>query len=604
MLRCPAKQISDTGSLYGLWQDPGKLKSSAVHPLAIPLVISYRSIKRLLGETSLERKCRFLFGAGLLVLIIISFSIYARMTHDLVYEQQKRMAGDLVPVLFKNEHLLWEVAEQRTPGGEDAAAGGVTTLMPELSSSYQSLRDGRDGVKGWSVGEPTSDLDYEAQEQLRAGRDSFSRVKSDEEGKVLVYFEMLTAGTSCLSCHNSLRQARTEVSGEPFQELKADDEMGLVRVTLKLDQTDGALNKNTLFLLALAILTAFLAMLGAYAIVRYVIVKPVLHLKDVSEEISRGNLELRADINTGDEFEQLSHAFNRMLRHMMTVNDELRTLNTDLDQKFDQLAQVNLQLYETGKLKDEFLATMSHELRTPLNSIIGFSDVLISGDTLSEKEQRYVTTIQTSGNNLLALINDLLDLAKVESGKMQVQPVEFAVEELIERQTTNIQPLAEKKNIELRWDVPPGIPKLLQDFGKMSQILNNLLSNAIKFTPEGGRVRVTGQQLDRENIELLVEDTGIGIPLDEQETVFEKFRQGNTTPGKRNHTTREYEGTGLGLSIVRELSHLLGGEVTLISEFGKGSIFKVRIPIEVNLEINEPVDLEADTEVDTRLATR
>lgn len=320
------------------------------------------------------------------------------------------------------------------------------------------------------------------------------------------------------------------------------------------------------------------------------------------EEISRGNLELRADINTGDEFEQLSHAFNRMLRHMMTVNDELRTLNTDLDQKFDQLAQVNLQLYETGKLKDEFLATMSHELRTPLNSIIGFSDVLLSGDTLSEKERRYVTTIQTSGNNLLALINDLLDLAKIESGKMQVQPVEFEIEELIERQTTNIQPLAEKKNIELKWDVPPGIPKLLQDFGKMSQILNNLLSNAIKFTPEGGRVRVTGQQLDRQNIELLVEDTGIGIPLDEQETVFEKFRQGNTTPGKRNHTTREYEGTGLGLSIVRELSHLLGGEVSLMSEFGKGSTFKVRLPIEVDISMDDSVDLEADTEVDTRLA--
>lgn len=253
-------------------------------------------------------------------------------------------------------------------------------------------------------------------------------------------------------------------------------------------------------------------------------------------------------------------------------------------------------------MKDEFLATISHELRTPLNSIIGFSDVLLSGGSLKEKEQRYVSTIQTSGESLRALIDDLLDLAKIESGKMDVQPVEFQIQELIERQTSNIQPLAQKKNIELRWDVTPGIPAVLQDFGKLSQILNNLLSNAIKFTPEGGRVRVTAQQVDRENIEILVEDSGIGIPLDEQEQVFEKFRQGTTTPGKRDHTTREYEGTGLGLSIVRELSHLLGGEVSLLSEFGKGSTFTVVIPIEVQLNLNEVVDLDADTQVDSPIS--
>ncbi|MFK7819509.1 MAG: ATP-binding protein [Planctomycetaceae bacterium] len=578
-------------------------------------MISYRSIKRLLGETSLERKCRFLFGAGLLFLISGSFYLYSKLTEDLVDTQAESMARDLVPKVFNTEHLVSRLGSETQQPGDIAEVRDQAQVTPEIFEAYSSLKQGRTGIHGWSLGEAATTLDFKALEELQkahkkidestqeGGPESiepapaFTEAGIDADGReTLHYYELLRATSNCLSCHRQLAAA----NGKDPTELVEGSELGLVRVTLLMEETQNSFKRISLLLLALAILTAFLAMLGSYAIVRYVIVKPVLHLKDVSEEISRGNLELRADINTGDEFEQLSHAFNRMLRHMMTVNDELRTLNADLDKQFDQLAQVNLRLYETNKMKDEFLATISHELRTPLNSIIGFSDVLLSGGSLSEKEARYVTTIQTSGESLRVLIDDLLDLAKIESGKMDVQPVEFAIEELIDRQTNNVQPLAEKKNIELRWDVTPGIPRMLQDFGKMSQILNNLLSNAIKFTPEGGRVRVTARQVDRTNIELLVEDSGIGIPLNEQEQVFEKFRQGTTTPGKRDHTTREYEGTGLGLSIVRELSHLLGGEVSLTSEFGKGSTFTVRVPVEVRISLREPeIDLEADTQIDT-----
>lgn len=574
-------------------------------------VISYRSIKRLLGETSLERKCRFLFGAGLLLLISGSFYIYQNLTEDLVDTQAESMARDLVPTVFNTEHLLAKIASQeKTAAVSDR---GQEKIAPELFEAYSAVQADRTGIMGWSLGPPSLDADHEAAGILRARNEayqaarakdpdlaapspSYRKMDTDTDGsELLVYWEVLYAGRECISCHRQIAEAK----GSDPTEIEEGSELGLVRVSLRMAETDNALKKISLLLMALAILTAFLAMLGSYAIVRYVIVKPVQHLKNVSDEISRGNLELRADINTGDEFEQLSHAFNRMLRHMMTVNDELRTVNADLDAQFDQLAQVNLRLYETNKMKDEFLATISHELRTPLNSIIGFSDVLLSAGKLDEKQNRYVTTIQTSGESLRVLIDDLLDLAKIESGKMDIQAVEFRLEELIERQTNNVQPLAEKKNIELRWDVTPGIPAMLQDSGKMSQILNNLLSNAIKFTPEGGRVRVTGRHVDRSNIEILVEDSGIGIPLNEQEQIFEKFRQGTTTPGKREYTTREYEGTGLGLSIVRELSHLLGGDVELTSEFGKGSTFTVRLPIEVEINMQEPVDLEADTVVDS-----
>jgi signal transduction histidine kinase len=332
-------------------------------------------------------------------------------------------------------------------------------------------------------------------------------------------------------------------------------------------------------------------MIAASTIVRYVIAKPVLHLKEVSDSIARGNLDLRADIRTGDEFEELSHAFNRMLRHLVAVQEELRQVNADLDGKVDELAQVNLTLFEMNNLKSEFLATMSHELRTPLNSILGFSDVLASAPNLDEKQQRYVRNILTSGKDLLTLINDILDLAKIESGKMELRIAEFSLADLVERLVNMVRPLAEKKNIDLTFDSDPRIPLLTQDAGKLQQIIYNLLSNAIKFTPEGGRVRVRAILCEESTLELIVEDTGVGIPLEEQETIFEKFRQGNTKPGRKNNLTREYTGTGLGLSIVKELSKLLGGEVGLISELGKGSTFTVRLPVFLR---EQPPQLDAN----------
>ena len=221
--------------------------------------------------------------------------------------------------------------------------------------------------------------------------------------------------------------------------------------------------------------------------------------------------------------------------------------------------------------------------RSPLNSILGFSDVLNTADNLSDKQRRYVGNIQIAGRTLLSLINDVLDLAKIESGKMELHLVEFSLNDLIERQTGAMAPQAEKKNIDLSWFVEPGVPVLFQDVGKLQQITSNLLSNAIKFTPEGGRVRVRAGLRDEQRFLIEIEDTGIGIPLEEQERIFEKFRQGRQKPGIDEALTREFEGTGLGLSIVKELCKLLGGEVSLVSEFGKGSTFTISLPMRLEV---------------------
>jgi signal transduction histidine kinase len=564
--------------------------------------MSYRTFKKLLGETSLERKCRFLFGGGLMLLITGSFYFYARLNSTLVYKQNQTTAQLLISPILMETH--WKGLENQRDF-EDKAED-VQPLIEELATSFNpdEVRANR-----WQflAADPTTADNLNRPEDA-AGYDALARIKQGASEVIDInhaegeynYYGQIRARDSCLSCH--------QVTAP---ELARDDLMGVVKVTLPLDRTESALALNNAILLATAIITAFLAMLAAYAIVRYVIVKPVLHLKDVSDEITRGNLDLRADIRTGDEFEELSHAFNRMLRYLTTVQEELREVNTDLDGKVDELAQVNLRLYEMNKLKDEFLATMSHELRTPLNSILGFSDVLSGAENLSQKQQRFLQNIQTSGKDLMALINDLLDVAKIESGKMEIQCVEFSLADTIERQVAGVMHMADKKNISLHADISPRIPRLHQDPGKLQQILNNLLTNAIKFTPEGGRVRVVAElepdappRKDHRALgpffRLIVEDTGIGIPLEDQATIFEKFRQGRSIPGQRDTMTREFGGTGLGLSIVKELTKLLGGEVSVESEFGKGSAFMVRLPVRwesvehLNAlgQLNQALDLE------------
>ncbi len=540
--------------------------------------MSYRTIKKLLGETSLERKCRFLFGGGLMLLISGSFYFYARLNSTLVYKQNQTTARLLISPILMETH--WKKLE------EDKQRKQVEPLIDELATSYnpEDLRGRHQWLKidpttAEKINRPEDAAGYDALGKIRRG--SPEVIDIDHDKGEYNYYAGIYATKSCIDCH---RQSSPD--------LAKNDLMGVVKVTVPLNRTEEALAWNNAILLATAIVTAFLAMLAAYAIVRYVIVKPVLHLKDVSDEITRGNLDLRADIRTGDEFEELSHAFNRMLRYLTTVQEELREVNTDLDGKVDELAQVNLRLYEMNNLKDEFLATMSHELRTPLNSILGFSDVLGGATNLTAKQQRFLQNIQTSGRDLMALINDLLDVAKIESGKMEIQCVEFSLADCIDRQVAGVGHMADKKNINLSTEISAEIPRLLQDPGKLQQILNNLLTNAIKFTPEGGRVRVVAMLDDEEPppqdqkqkpdgpfFRLIVEDTGIGIPLEDQATIFEKFRQGKSIPGQRDAMTREFGGTGLGLSIVKELSKLLGGEVSLESEFGKGSAFMVRLPV-------------------------
>jgi signal transduction histidine kinase len=559
--------------------------------------MSYRAFKHLIGETSLERKCRWLFGVFIVCLISLSFWFYSWKTENLAYDQLESSSRLLVPAL---------IAQQHHPGPDEARAVAVDRAMAELRDRWDDVSNPRrpadkgrevEPDRGYKHGfiklgdpekRPEDEAGYERWREFREHPESYEYNQQLPAQGVNYYYAAIRASDSCIGCHAHEKHA-------------AGDLMAVLKIRMSTADIKEAVHVNRALLLAIGMVTALLVMGGSYVIVRYVIVKPVKHLKEVSDAISAGELNVRSEIQTGDEFEDLSHAFNRMLRNLVSMQDRLRKVNSDLDRKVDELAQANLALYESNRLKGDFLARMSHELRTPLNSILGFSEVLVSSEGLTDKQQRWARNIQSSGERLLTLINDILDLAKIEAGKMDVKLSEFSAYEVCEGLMTMFRPLAEKKNIELRSQLERGIPPLRQDVVKLQQILENLLSNAIKFTPEGGRVLLKAEA-DPLCIVLTVADTGVGIAPEEQELVFEKFRQ------LGNPMTSEHAGTGLGLSIVRELSKLLGGEVTLQSELGRGSTFTVRLPLQLSEEprlefdlAHEGVDLSKAQRVDVRL---
>ncbi len=319
-----------------------------------------------------------------------------------------------------------------------------------------------------------------------------------------------------------------------------------------------------------------LALLVFYLITTRLILSPVRELRGVAEQVTSGDLAIRSTIATGDEFEDLGEAFNDMLAHLKTTQDELRTTNRSLDIRLGELAETNVALFEANKLKTEFLANVSHELRTPLVSIIGFAELLRDAAESPPKDAkrpiRYADNILTSGRMLLDLINDLLDLAKIEAGRIDLHLSRVNLRDVCDALMDFLRPLADKKNLALEAAVEEGVPDLHSDSGKIKQILYNLLSNAIKFTPGGGRVRLEVGPSENETVHLRVSDTGPGIPAEMQAIIFEQFRQLDAS------ATREHGGTGLGLTITRELVRMLGGSIQIESAEGQGSTFIVTLP--------------------------
>jgi len=263
-------------------------------------------------------------------------------------------------------------------------------------------------------------------------------------------------------------------------------------------------------------------------------------------------------------------------------NEEIALLQTFADQAviaienvrlFRELEQKSRELETASYHKSEFLANMSHELRTPLNAIIGFSEVLserMFGE-LNEKQEEYLRDIYASGQHLLSLINDILDLSKIEAGRMELELTDFDLPTALDNALTLVRERAGRRSITLQMTVDDRLGQIQADERKIRQVVLNLLSNAIKFTPEGGRIEVGAVPRDG-FVEVSVSDTGVGIAPEDQEAVFEEFRQVGTSAAKQ-------EGTGLGLALCRKFVELHGGKIGVTSQVGVGSTFTFTIPV-------------------------
>ncbi|MCC6893148.1 MAG: HAMP domain-containing protein [Anaerolineae bacterium] len=307
------------------------------------------------------------------------------------------------------------------------------------------------------------------------------------------------------------------------------------------------------------------------------IVKPINHLQQVSSQMSQGDYSQRSDIQGKDEIGQLSTAFNTMASAIQERNLALSASNTILEQRIDErtkeLRIATREAQEASRLKDEFLAIMSHELRTPLNAMIGFQGILLMTGKLDEKAQHMVRRAQANAHRLLTLINDILDVSRIESGRMQFVKSEVGLHDLVDRLESQMSVLADEKKLQFTVDIDPHLPPtILIDEDALTKIITNLLGNAFKFTEKGG-VDLKLAQRDS-TVVITVQDTGIGIPTHMHNAIFERFRQ---VDGSSNRT---HGGSGLGLAIVQKLVLALNGTINVQSVVGEGSAFTVVLPLE------------------------
>jgi two-component system, NarL family, sensor histidine kinase BarA len=597
-------------------------------------------LKSLFRSWSLESKCLLFLGLALLVSLVLGFFAVQFVAERLVIEATRQSARDYANAVIGLKHVAWNESspgnddstsntanqskrtelmrtvrqsmlesrfefsifrindrlEHRYLDNSIATEGDLSRLVEiHASLAYQdtlaseAAEEEAKRISGSSDGGPSagpSDLESIATKEVDRSRlppatNPLSNLANPtkyvyrDAGPIdgfYYYYHPVAFNQTCLICHAKL-PASADIPSTP-----STDPFRVVRVKLPYSETRVWRIWSYSLLTSIGIATLATGLFFIHWVVKRLVINPLSELKLVSEEITSGKTGMQFRVDTDDEFSELSESFNRMLRHLIETQTQLETVNRELDLRVDDLASLNLQLFEANKLKGEFLASMSHELRTPLNSILGFSDVLQGIETLTDKQRRYVSNIQNSGRVLLEMINDILDLAKVEAGKMAVRSTEFCVLSVLRDQVEIFRKMAEDKNIDLQIDSNQSELLVVQDQPKLAQILTNLLSNAIKFTPEGGLVTIACDRTSDENFSITIADTGVGIAPSDHEVIFEKFRQASPGEG-RDALTREHTGTGLGLSIVRELCRLLGGDITLTSQLGHGSTFCVTLPI-------------------------
>jgi signal transduction histidine kinase len=520
-------------------------------------------------RVSLANKCQLMFGLAVVVILTAALAVPWLRMQKLVDEAQQQIARRLADAWV---HRLIEVGgtivEPDEPVGEADPEGYTRFRLIDRDDFARSTA--RDPF----LDEAIRQFDQVAVPEDMSTRDAFVVVVQSDGQRRYRYVRAVR--------QSDLDRAR----GGFAAELSASQVTDAVRAVLVIDMFTPAVSRqillNRVYILIAGLLAGLLAIVVFWYITTRVILSPIRVLRSTAEKVSEGDLNTRADINTGDEFEQLSDTFNAMLVNLRSGQAQMQSLNKQLDLKLNELAQTNVSLFEANRLKNDFLANVSHELRTPLNSIVGFAELLAEAikenKPLDEKRRRYVQNIISSSRALLDLINELLDLAKIEAGRIELHVEPTILPDVCEDLANLVRPQAEAREQNLEMVVDEDVPVIRTDAPKVQQVLFNLLSNALKFTPAGGTITLGlharyDEQQAIAGARISVADTGPGIAPENHEDIFQKFRQID-----ESHT-RSHTGTGLGLAISRELARILGGEIELDSELGRGATFCLVLPL-------------------------
>jgi two-component system, NtrC family, sensor kinase len=365
-------------------------------------------------------------------------------------------------------------------------------------------------------------------------------------------------GTKVLSAFQTIKQLRWRVFvEEPLSEAFAPLKAAIWRTALLL------------------VAFLFLAILTSVALARR-LVRPIESIQAAATRIGAGGLDQQIAIPSNDELGALAEEFNRMAARLREsysgLEQKVQERTSELATALEELDEKSRELEAAGRHKSQFLANMSHELRTPLNAILGFSQVLRERmfGPLNAKQEEYLDDILSSGHHLLALINDVLDLSKVEAGQVELEVAPFSLQEALDRGVVMVRERAGRHGVRVVLATDPDVDVIQGDERRIRQVIFNLLSNAVKFTPAGGAVDVSTAQVNGE-VRVAVADTGPGIAREDHERIFEEFQQ--TEAG-----IEQREGTGLGLALSKRLVELHGGRIWVDSELGHGSTFTFALP--------------------------
>lgn len=428
-------------------------------------------------------------------------------------------------------------------------------------------------------------------EILTTGTETLKTFEDDVSGKrYLVSFFSILNQKECHHCHGSFRKVLGSM---------------IIRTNVEHTYETVAAQRNRTI-----VVTAFglsLAMILIYLIVNKLVRRPAESLAEKAKRFAEGDMTVTVDIRTEDEIGVLGNTFNYMVDRVSSASKRLEeeierktVLLNERTRLLDLLERANRELRELDRLKSTFLANMSHELRTPMNAIIGYTDLLLDGvdGPVNEEQEKSLRRVVTNARHLLQLINDVLDISKIEAGKVELEIKEIDLKWLIDSVTPTFEPLIKQKGLSLTVAIDESVRLVYGDEDRLKQVLINLISNAIKFTHQGG-ITISARLSDRGVApgeqpifaEICVEDTGIGIKEEDIDRIFDKFVQVDLT------TIRQYEGTGLGLSIVRGLISLHKGMIWVTSTYGEGSKFCFTLPLKKEL-----LEKTAEPVVETKMA--